>query len=175
MTTMINAPNSDGPGRRCDANCYNAKSPRCRCICGGQNHGVGPDQAAANTTEFAALMLADYAAGHADLPPLDQVQTYRPAPRRPAQQLLFPTTIQERPPAQTAAATSPLLRSNAPTRPQTPAQQEDSAAQTRQLTAVLFGLHPDPTPFLHQGTPPPAKSVPMPTGHNPPQTTEPPR
>jgi len=147
MTTMINAPNSDGPGRRCDANCYNAKSPRCRCICGGQNHGVGPDQAAANTTEFAALMLADYAAGHADLPPLDQVQTYRPAPRRPAQQLLFPTTIQERPPAQTAAATSPLLASNTSTRPQTPSEKEQNPAPTTTPRAAGHAATTGSTPL----------------------------
>lgn len=24
---------------RCDAKCYNAKEPKCNCICGGRNHG----------------------------------------------------------------------------------------------------------------------------------------
>ena len=27
--------------RRCDARCYNAKHGKCRCICGGENHGKG--------------------------------------------------------------------------------------------------------------------------------------
>jgi len=27
--------------RRCDARCHNAKKPKCRCICGGGNHGGG--------------------------------------------------------------------------------------------------------------------------------------
>ena len=35
--------------RRCDARCHKATKPRCRCICGGVNHGVGLDQARANT------------------------------------------------------------------------------------------------------------------------------
>ena len=38
--------------RRCDARCHNARKPRCRCICGGVNHGVGLDQARANTKEI---------------------------------------------------------------------------------------------------------------------------
>jgi len=25
--------------RQCNARCYNAKHPKCRCICGGENHG----------------------------------------------------------------------------------------------------------------------------------------
>lgn len=32
---------SGGRTRRCDATCHNAKRPKCRCICGGQNHGSG--------------------------------------------------------------------------------------------------------------------------------------
>lgn len=38
--------------RRCDAKCHNATKPRCRCICGGVNHGVGFDQARANTRKI---------------------------------------------------------------------------------------------------------------------------
>lgn len=38
--------------RRCDGKCHNATKPRCRCICGGVNHGVGLDQARANTKEI---------------------------------------------------------------------------------------------------------------------------
>lgn len=38
--------------RRCDAKCHNATKPRCRCVCGGVNHGVGLDKARANTKEI---------------------------------------------------------------------------------------------------------------------------
>lgn len=34
-----------GTMRRCDASCHNAKSEKCRCICGGQNHGAGQEAA----------------------------------------------------------------------------------------------------------------------------------
>lgn len=38
--------------RRCCASCHNATKPRCRCVCGGVNHGVGIDQARANTEQL---------------------------------------------------------------------------------------------------------------------------
>ena len=38
--------------RNCSAKCHEATRPRCRCICGGVNHGVGIDQARANTNEI---------------------------------------------------------------------------------------------------------------------------
>lgn len=31
--------------KRCDARCYNAKSKVCKCICKGENHGVGEQEA----------------------------------------------------------------------------------------------------------------------------------
>ena len=48
MTTLMSFTNSNGT-RRCDSRCYNGKGHRCRCICGGQNHGVGLDEAVKNT------------------------------------------------------------------------------------------------------------------------------
>jgi hypothetical protein len=39
-----------GSGRTCCALCYNATSPRCTCICGGANHGIGRLGAIARTT-----------------------------------------------------------------------------------------------------------------------------
>jgi hypothetical protein len=49
MTTLIIARKADGRlTGRCDARCYNAKHPRCTCICGGANHGVGRKQATEN-------------------------------------------------------------------------------------------------------------------------------
>lgn len=37
--------------RRCDANCYNAKHPECKCVCGGLNHGKGYNWAVIDQTE----------------------------------------------------------------------------------------------------------------------------
>ena len=57
---------SGGKVRRCDARCYNAKGPKCRCICGGRNHGVGLQKAIENTREEALKALE--AMGAEDLP-----------------------------------------------------------------------------------------------------------
>lgn len=48
MTNVLQAHNTAGFARRCNATCYNAKTPTCNCICGGRNHGVGLQQAVAN-------------------------------------------------------------------------------------------------------------------------------
>lgn len=41
-----------GRSRRCDYRCYNGQPDhKCRCICGGQFHGVGLDAARALTWE----------------------------------------------------------------------------------------------------------------------------
>lgn len=45
MATLIHEISSGGRQRRCDANCYNAKTPKCDCVCGGANHGKGLVQA----------------------------------------------------------------------------------------------------------------------------------
>jgi len=52
MTTLIAAYDSSGCIGRCDARCYNAKGERCRCICGGRNHGVGLQKALENLPEI---------------------------------------------------------------------------------------------------------------------------
>lgn len=49
MTTLIIAKKEDGTIiGRCDDKCYNAQHPKCRCVCGGTNHGVGFHQAVRN-------------------------------------------------------------------------------------------------------------------------------
>lgn len=53
MATLMAVYNSQGCVGRCDARCYNAKGPRCRCICGGKNHGVGLAKARDNTARMA--------------------------------------------------------------------------------------------------------------------------
>ena len=69
MTTLIIVSNSDGVVGRCDAKCYDAKSPACDCICAGRNHGAGKQRAIANTRELvigdeANKLLQDYARAH---------------------------------------------------------------------------------------------------------------
>lgn len=53
MTTLIQFRHKDGRlAGRCDAKCYNAKGLKCKCICGGRNHGVGINQAIHNTYDY---------------------------------------------------------------------------------------------------------------------------
>jgi len=54
---LIQQTSSSGQKRRCDARCYNGKHARCRCICGGRNHGVGLEKALRNTCEMAQRMI----------------------------------------------------------------------------------------------------------------------
>ncbi len=61
MSCLIYAANSSGCIGKCDANCYNATSPTCDCICGGRNHGVGLKQAQENTREYASEWIERYA------------------------------------------------------------------------------------------------------------------
>lgn len=52
MSTLIEVRKSDGRiVGRCDAKCYQATEPKCTCICGGMNHGVGYKQAIQNNTD----------------------------------------------------------------------------------------------------------------------------
>ena len=48
MATLLALLNSARILRRCDKRCYDATTPKCKCICGGLNHGVGFRQAVAN-------------------------------------------------------------------------------------------------------------------------------
>ena len=59
MTTVIAVYNSDGCVGRCDANCHNATSPACDCICRGRNHGAGLQQAIDNNREALGLTPED--------------------------------------------------------------------------------------------------------------------
>jgi hypothetical protein len=53
MTTLITVSNSSGVIGRCDDKCHSATHPKCDCICGGANHGVGLKQAMTNTRAMA--------------------------------------------------------------------------------------------------------------------------
>lgn len=60
MTTVLSVHNSDGCVGRCDANCHDATSPDCDCICGGRNHGVGLQRAIENNyAEFLGVKALD--------------------------------------------------------------------------------------------------------------------
>lgn len=63
MTTLIAVYNSEGCIGRCDAKCYNAVHPRCTCVCGGKNHGVGLAQAQANVWEITAEDIQEWLKG----------------------------------------------------------------------------------------------------------------
>ena len=57
MTMLIAVYTGDGCEGRCDAKCYNAWGPECHCICRGVNHGVGRQEAIANTRDMAESWL----------------------------------------------------------------------------------------------------------------------
>jgi len=57
MATLIQLHNPFGPIGRCDARCYNATHPRCDCVCGRRNHGVGYKNALQNTRRLAAHLV----------------------------------------------------------------------------------------------------------------------
>ena len=50
--------------RRCDARCYGAKGADCRCVCGGENHGIGLNAAVKNTKERGDAMAENFRAGN---------------------------------------------------------------------------------------------------------------
>ena len=64
MSCLIYQSNGDHCTGKCDANCYNATSPVCTCVCGGKNHGVGLTQAVENTRLYAEEMIEQYAAAN---------------------------------------------------------------------------------------------------------------
>jgi hypothetical protein len=62
MTTVLSVYNSRGCVGRCDANCHDAKSESCRCICQGRNHGKGFACAETNVREMIGLTTDDLVA-----------------------------------------------------------------------------------------------------------------
>lgn len=55
MVSLLTVHNSEGCVGRCDAGCYMAKTPKCHCICGGKNHGVGLKRALDNNQQRVGL------------------------------------------------------------------------------------------------------------------------
>lgn len=67
MTVLIASFNSYGHNNgRCDAKCYEAKTPGCDCICGGKNHGAGLVRALDNTRKHFNAWAEAWKAGHKD-------------------------------------------------------------------------------------------------------------
>lgn len=58
MSTLMSISGNNGCIGRCDSKCYDAKEPRCDCICHGRNHGKGLTSALANTAAVADSILA---------------------------------------------------------------------------------------------------------------------
>ncbi len=56
MVTLITVEYSSGLKRRCDSRCYNSRTSKCTCVCGGRNHGKGLPAAVDNTREISALL-----------------------------------------------------------------------------------------------------------------------
>ncbi len=52
MATVLAVHSSQGCLGRCDARCHEARGTVCRCVCGGANHGVGAEHAAANAARL---------------------------------------------------------------------------------------------------------------------------
>ena len=57
MAALITVRKSGTIAGRCDEHCYDAVLPRCRCCCGGKNHGKGKEQAIENTREMYAAQI----------------------------------------------------------------------------------------------------------------------
>lgn len=49
---ILRSTNSAGETGTCDQSCYEARTKRCRCCCGGRNHGVGLNKAIKNAGEI---------------------------------------------------------------------------------------------------------------------------
>ena len=49
---LIEVRDNNGVVGRCDANCYEAGCPKCTCVCGGVNHGVGLNAALRRTANI---------------------------------------------------------------------------------------------------------------------------
>lgn len=62
MSTLIAVYDSAGVCiGRCDAKCHDAHDPKCDCVCGGSNHGVGRATALANTRRHHKAWLTMFA------------------------------------------------------------------------------------------------------------------
>lgn len=57
MTTIIIKKDKHGAiTGKCDAKCYDAKGKKCHCVCGGDNHGIGINEAILNTSRLTSFL-----------------------------------------------------------------------------------------------------------------------
>jgi len=75
MTVLIEVRKGDGTlVGRCDAKCYMAEHPKCTCVCGGANHGVGRKKAEENTVEHCKEIENRYAQENVSI--IDQLSLF---------------------------------------------------------------------------------------------------
>jgi len=76
MTTLLKVYKASTLLGRCDANCYNATTEICNCICCGANHGIGRQLAAQNITDYLGTILNTLRIAHPHIGPITH-QTHR--------------------------------------------------------------------------------------------------
>ena len=84
MAVLIKVYGPRGLRSICDQRCYNAVTKRCRCCCGGVNHGVGLNKAISNTKRLFNAQIAENCDGV-----LSEQKIVRPQ----VQPALFPEVI----------------------------------------------------------------------------------
>lgn len=55
MTALLTIRSAGSVVQSCDARCYDAEHDACKCVCGGESHGVGLEQATANARRMWAV------------------------------------------------------------------------------------------------------------------------
>lgn len=79
MATLVAVIVGDRIVARCDSRCYDGKTPpeTCKCLCGGENHGVGLERAIANASRSASRWKRHWQAAHPDLAAVATFKVYR--------------------------------------------------------------------------------------------------
>lgn len=87
MPTLIIAFTHRRLPQRCDQRCYTSVTNRCKCLCGGRNHGKGLATARANANSLLPQMESDWNDAHPDNPP---AHFYATAASQPPNTPTFP-------------------------------------------------------------------------------------
>lgn len=64
MVTLITVYHGKECVGRCDEKCYDAKEPKCDCVCGGMNHGRGQEEAIENTQNHSKNIMKTWQKKH---------------------------------------------------------------------------------------------------------------
>ena len=84
MPVLIKVYGSNGLRGCCDGRCYDAITKRCRCCCGGVNHGVGLNKAIGNIARMYKAQVAANCGG-----PFGELEVVMPK----VEPALFPEVI----------------------------------------------------------------------------------